>query len=115
MGKAQSGAEQGLWMQAAWVHIPALPLASCGTSDKSLNLPVLWFLHLYSGGDNTIQRILRSMNYCQESSWGSNISKVEVLERVLLALMVYHQFRGWPWSWESVTGMYWDIAGDLVP
>lgn len=52
MGKAQSSEEQGLWRQTAWVHIPALPL-SCVTSGKSLNLSVLWFLHLYRGDDNT--------------------------------------------------------------
>lgn len=53
MGKAQSGEEQGLWRQAAWVHIVALPLAGVVTSGKSLNRSVLWFLHLYSGDDNT--------------------------------------------------------------
>ena len=52
MGNAQGGEDHGLWRQTAWVQIPALPLASCVTSGKSLNLSVLWFLHLYSGDDN---------------------------------------------------------------
>lgn len=52
MGEVQSGEEQGLWRQAAWVHIPALPLVSCVTSGQALNPSVLCFLHLFSG-DNT--------------------------------------------------------------
>lgn len=37
-----------------------------------------------------------SMNYYMESSWNSNIiiSKAGELEWVLLALVVYHQFKG---------------------
>lgn len=38
-----------------------------------------------------------------------------MLECVLLALAVYRPFRGWPRTWDSVIGMYWDIGGDLVP
>lgn len=52
-GRAQSGEEHWLWRQTARGHIPALPLASCVTSGKSLNPSALWFLHLYAGDDDS--------------------------------------------------------------
>lgn len=44
--------EHGLWNQSALVHILALPLASCVTFGKVLNLPVPRFPYLENVDDH---------------------------------------------------------------
>ena len=44
-----------VWVQKAWCEIPALPLTSCVTSGKQLNLSVPLFSHLSNGDNNSEQ------------------------------------------------------------